>query len=173
MTFQSKDEEAEMTNKCRDAKHSLVAISGEIYDYAYDHYSLPAEWDEANVLVTSDPSAIDPESDAGRLTIVTSAAPQIAWLFGRLRDAFARLSDGGLKRHHYLRLTGVARAHELTTDGDYKVNGILSEVMNEAFVILEEMEKEAFEASRSLPATGLESAAIPHATNRWQEALVC
>src|ERR1044071_6059333 len=131
---------AEMNNKYRDAKHSLVGISEEIYDYAYDYYSLPAEWDGEDVFITSEPFVIE-KSDAGLLVIVTSAAPQIAWLFGRLRDVFARLGDGGLKRHHYLRLTGVARAQELTTDDDYKVNGILREVMNEAFVILEEMEK--------------------------------
>jgi hypothetical protein len=86
-----------MTNKYRDAKHALWSVSEEIYDYAYDYYSLPSEWDGADVFVTAEPLAIDANSDAGRLTIVTSAAPQIAWLLGRLRDAFANLGDGGLE----------------------------------------------------------------------------
>src|ERR1051325_2382775 len=157
-----------MTNKYRDAKHALWVISEEIYDYAYEYYSLPAQWDEGDVLITSEPFVIE-KSDAGRLVIVTSAAPPIAWLFGRLRDVFARLGDGGLERHHYLRLTGVARAHELTADGDYKVNGILREVMNEAFVILEEMEKEGSARSRSLPEIGRQSLAMPEVSNRQPE----
>jgi hypothetical protein len=163
---------AEMNNKYTDAKHSLVAISEEIYDYAYDYYSLPAEWDGDDVFITSEPFVIE-KADAGLLVIFTSAAPQIAWLFGRLRDAFARLGDGGLKRQHYLRLTGVARAHELTADGDYKVNGILREIMNEAFVILKEIGKEDSESSRSAAETHLPSVVTAQASNRWHEAMVC
>jgi hypothetical protein len=146
MTFASR-REVEMTGKYRKTKHALVAISEEIYEYAYDHYRLPYEWDGADVLVTSEPLAIDAKSDAGRLVIVTTAAPQIAWLFGRLRDAFPKMGNGALESQHYVRLGGVARAHELTSDGEYKVNGTLREVMNEAFVILEEMEKEEFAPS--------------------------
>jgi hypothetical protein len=172
MTFGSKDQEVEMKNKYRDAKHSLVAISEEVYDYAYNYYSLPAEWDEADIFITSKPFAIE-KSDAGRLLIVTSAAPQIAWLFGRLRDAFAGLGDGGLETHHYLRLTGAARAYELTADGDYKVNGILREVMNEAFLILEELENDELARSRSKVDTDPPSVPTPQAAIGWQEAVVC
>ena len=71
-----------MTNRYRDAKHALWSASEEIYEYAYDYYSLPSEWDGRDLFITSDPSAVGANA-AGRHVIVTSAAPQIAWLFGR------------------------------------------------------------------------------------------
>ena len=133
-----------MTNKYRDAKHALWSVSEEIYDYAYDYYSLPSEWDGRDLLITSDPAAVGAQV-AGRDVLVTSAAPQLAWLFGQLRDAFTSLGPGGLESLHYLRLAGVARAYELASDREYKLNGILRAVMNEAVVILEEMQREEIE----------------------------
>src|SRR5437016_3482548 len=109
MRFRSKDKEDEMANRYRDVKHALWSVSAEIYDYAYDYYSLPSEWDGRDLFITSDLTAVVTNA-AGRHLIVTSAAPQIAWLFGRLRDAFTSLGPGGLESHHYLRLGGVARA---------------------------------------------------------------
>ena len=138
-----------MTNRYRDAKHALWSVSEEIYEYAYDYYSLPSEWDGRDLFITSDTTAVVTNA-AGRHVIVTSAAPQIAWLFGRLRDAFNRLGAGGLESQHYLRLGGVAKAYELTSAREYKVNGILRAVMNEAVVILEEMEKEEIAPSKSM-----------------------
>ena len=159
-----------MTNRYRDAKHALWSVSEEIYDYAYDFYSLPSEWDGRDLFITSDTTAVVTNA-AGRHVIVTSAAPQIAWLFGRLRDAFTSLGPGGLESQHYLRLAGVARAYELTSDREYKLNGILREVMNEAFVIFREREKEGFESSRPLPEMKLQSVAIPQTSNRRPEAV--
>ena len=171
MTFASKKRELEMENKYRKAKHALWSVSEEIYEYAYDYYSLPSEWNGADVFVTSDTLAADAKSDA-QLVIVTSAAPQIAWLFGRLRNAFTSVGNAGLESHHYLRLGGVAQAYELASDREYKVSGILREVMNEAFVIFEEMEQEEFAPSRSMPEMSLQTVAIPQGTNRRQEAAV-
>jgi hypothetical protein len=136
-----------MTNKYRDAKHALWSVSEEIYDYAYDYYSLPSDWDERDLFITSDTTAVVSNA-AGRHVIVTSAAPQIAWLFGRLRDAFASLGNHGLESEHYVRLAGVAKVYELTSDREYKLNGILRAVMNEAEVILEEMQREEIEPAR-------------------------
>lgn len=161
-----------MTKKYREAKHALWSVSEEIYDYAYDFYSLPSEWDGRDVFITSDP-ATPGANAAGRLVIGTSAAPQIAWLFGRLRDAFTSLGNPGLESQHYVRLGGVASAYERTSDREYKVNGILRAVMNEAFVILEEMEKEEFEPSRSMVEMNLPSLPNSQGNNRRQEAVFC
>lgn len=161
-----------MTKKYRAAKHALWSVSEEIYDYAYDFYSLPSEWDGRDVFITLDPAAPGANA-AGRLVIGTSAAPQIAWLFGRLRDAFTSLGNAGLESQHYVRLGGVARAYELISDREYKVNGILRAVMNEAFVILEEMEKEEFEPSRSMVEMNLSSLPNSQGNNRRQEAVFC
>lgn len=161
-----------MTKKYRAAKHALWSVSEEIYDYAYDFYSLPSEWDGRDVFITSDPAAPGVNA-AGRLVIGTSAAPQIAWLFGRLRDAFTSLGNAGLESQHYVRLGGVARAYELTSDREYKVNAILRAVMNEAFVILEEMEKEEFEPSKSMVEMNLSSLPNSQGNNRRQEAVFC
>jgi len=160
-----------MINKYRDAKHALWSVSEEIYDYAYDSYSLPAEWDGRDVVITSGPPAGGANA-AGRLVIVTSAAPQIAWLFGRLRDAFTNLGPGGLESQHYLRLAGVARAYELTSDREYKLNGILRAVMNEAVVILEEMQRGETEPAARMPEMNLPSVPSPQGNIHWQEAVV-
>ena len=161
-----------MINKYRDAKHALWSVSEEIYDYAYDFYSLPAEWDGRDVFITSDPTAGGANA-AGRHVIVTSAAPQIAWLFGRLRDAFTSLGPGGLESQHYLRLGGVAKAYELTSVREYKLNGILRAVMNEAVAILEEMQREEIEPVTRMPEMNLPSVPSPQGNSHWQEAVVC
>ena len=161
-----------MTNKYRDAKHALWSISEEIYDYAYDYYSLPSDWDERDLFITSDTTAVVTKA-AGRHVIVTSAAPQIAWLFGRLRDAFASLGDYGLESEHYLRLAGVAKAYELTSVREYKLNGILRAVMNEAEVILEEMQREEIEPAKWMPEMNLPSVPSKQGNSHWQEAVVC
>ena len=161
-----------MTNRYRDAKHALWSVSEEIYEYAYDYYSLPSEWDGRDLFITSDTTAVVTNA-AGRQVIVTSAAPQIAWLFGRLRDAFTSLGPDGLESQHYLRLGGVARAYELTSDREYKLNGILRAVMNEAVVILEEMQREESEPATRLPEMNLPSVPSPQGNSRWQEAVVC
>lgn len=171
MTFASKEKEGEMTD--RDAKHALWAISEEIYQYAYDHYRMPSEWNEPDVSITSKPLAVGANSCAGRLVVVTSAAPQIAWLFGRLRDAFIKFGTGSLESQHYIRLGGVARAYELTSDREYKVNGILRAVMNEAFAILEEMQREEIEPLPPMAEMNLLSVPSPQGNSRWQEAVVC
>jgi len=160
-----------MINKYRDAKHALWSVSEEIYDYAYDFYSLPAEWDGRDVFITSDPTAGGANA-AERDGIVTSAAPQLAWLFGRLRDAFTNLGSGGLESQHYLRLAGVARAYELTSDREYKLNGILRAVMNEAVVILEEMQGGETEPAARMPEMNLPSVPSPQGNIHWQEAVV-
>jgi hypothetical protein len=165
--------EDEMTNRYRDAKHALWTVSEEIYDYAYDYYSLPSDWDRTDIFITSEPAAVNENSGAGRLVMVTSAAPQIAWLFGRLRDAFTSLGKGGLESQHYLRLGGVARAYELTSDREYKVNGILRAVVNEADVILEEMQREEIEPATRLPEMVPPSVPSLRGNSRWQEAVVC
>ena len=161
-----------MANRYRDAKHALWSASEEIYEYAFDYYSLPSEWDGRDLFITSDPSAVGANA-AGRHVIVTSAAPQIAWLFGRLRDAFTSLGTGGLESQHYLRLGGVARAYELTSAREYKVNGILRAVMNEAVVILEEMQREEIEPATRMPEINLPSVPSPKGNSHWQEAVVC
>jgi hypothetical protein len=161
-----------MTDKFREPKHALWSVSEEIYEYAYDYYSLPSEWDGREVFITSD-AAAPGANTAGRLVIVTSAAPQIAWLFGRLRDAFAKLGHRSLESQHYVRLGGVARANELTSDAEYKTNGILRAVMNEAFLILEEME--AGEIESPSPMSELNVATIPKSSPNYrpQEAVFC
>jgi hypothetical protein len=164
--------EDEMTNKYRDAKHALWSVSEEIYEYAYDFYSLPSEWDGRDIFITSEPAAVSENSGAGRVVMVTSAAPQIAWLFGRLRDAFTNLGPGGLESQHYLRLAGVARAYELTSDREYKLNGILRAVMNEAVVMLEEMLREETEPATQMPEMNLPSVPSPQGNSHWQEAVV-
>jgi len=160
-----------MANRYRDAKHALWSVSEEIYDYAYDYYSLPSEWDGCDLFVTSDRTAVVTNA-AGRHVIVTSAAPQIAWLFGRLRDAFTSLGHRGLESQHYLRLAGVARAYELTSDREYKLNGILRAIMNEAVVILEEMQREETEPATRMPEMNLRSIPSPQRNSQWQEAVV-
>jgi hypothetical protein len=163
--------EDEMINKYRDAKHALWSMSEEIYDYAYDYYSLPSEWDERDLFITQTRAVVT--NAAGRHVIVTSAAPQIAWLFGRLRDAFTNLGHGGLESEHYLRLGGVARAYELTSDREYKLNGILRAVMNEAVVIFEEMQREEIEPATPILELKLPSIPSPQENSHWQEAVVC
>ena len=161
-----------MTNRYREAKHALWSVSEEIYDYAYDFYSLPSEWDGGDLFITSDTTAVVTNA-AGRHVIVTSAAPQIAWLFGRLRDAFTSLGPGGLESQHYLRLAGIAKAYEHTSDREYKLNGILCTVMNEAVVILEEMQREEIEPVTRMSEMNLPSVPSPQGNSHWQEALVC
>jgi hypothetical protein len=161
-----------MTNRYRDAKHALWSVSEEIYDYAYGYYSLPSEWDGRDLFITSDPTTVGANA-AGRHVIVTSAAPQIAWLFGRLRDAFTNLGPGGFESQHYLRLAGVARAYELTSDREYKLNGILRAVMNEAGVILEEMQREETEPATRMTEMNLPSVPSRQGKSHWQEAVVC
>jgi hypothetical protein len=160
-----------MANRYRDAKHALWSASEEIYEYAFDYYSLPSEWDGRDLFITSDPSAVGANA-AGRHVIVTSAAPQIAWLFGRLRDAFASLGNGGLESEHYLRLGDVARAYELTSVREYKVNAILRAVMNEAVAILEEMQREEMEPAPRMPEMNLPSVPSPRGNSLWQEAVI-
>jgi hypothetical protein len=161
-----------MTNRYRDAKHALWSVSEEIYDYAYDYYSLPSDWDGANIFITSEPPAVSDNSGAGRVVMVTSAAPQLAWLFGQLRDAFTSLGPGGLESQHYLRLAGVARAYELASDREYKLNGILRAVMNEAVVILEELQREETEPAKRMAEMNLPSVPSPQGNIHWQEAVV-
>jgi hypothetical protein len=161
-----------MANRYRDAKHALWSVSEEIYDYAYDFYSLPSEWNGRDLFITSDPAGVGANA-AERDVIVTSAAPQLAWLLGRLRDAFSSLGPGGLESQHYLRLAGVARAYELTSDREYKLNGILRAVMNEAAVILEEMQRQEMEPATRMPEISLPSVSSPQGNSRWQEAVVC
>ena len=158
-----------MTNRYRDAKHALWSVSEEIYRYAYDFYSLPSEWDGHDVFITSDPAAAGDNPGTGRLVMVTSAAPQISWLFGRLRDAFSNL--GGLESRHYVRLIGVARAHELTSDAEYKVNGILRAVMDEAFLILEEIQTGEVQAPTPMAETDLSALPNPRGKHGLQEAV--
>jgi hypothetical protein len=161
-----------MTNRYRDAKHALWSVSEEIYDYAYDFYSLPSEWDGRDLFITSDTTAVVTNA-AGRHVMVTSAAPQIAWLFGRLRDAFTNLGPGGLESQHYLRLAGVARAYELTSDREYKLNGILRAVMNEVVVILEELQREETKPATRVTEMNLPSVLSRQGKSHWQEAVVC
>ncbi len=163
--------EDEMINKYRDAKHALWSVSEEIYDDAYDYYSLPSEWDGRDLIITSDPAAVGAQV-AGWHVLVTSAAPQLAWLFGRLRDAFTSLGPGGLESQHYLRLAGVARAYELASDREYKLNGILRAVMNEAVVILEELQREETELATRMVEMNLPSVPFPQGNIQWQEAVV-
>lgn len=163
--------EDEMINKYRDAKHALWSVSEEIYDYAYDYYSLPSEWHGRDLLITSDPAAVGAQV-ARRDVLVTSAAPQLAWLFGRLRDAFISLGLGGLESQHYLRLAAVARAYELASDREYKLNGILRAVMNEAVVILEELQREETELATRMAEMNLPSVPGPPGNIHWQEAVV-
>ena len=161
-----------MTNKYRDAKHALWSISEEIYDYAYDYYSLPSDWDERDLFITPDTTAVVTNA-AGRHVIVTSAAPQLAWLLGRLRDAFASLGKHGLENEHYLRLSGVAKAYELTSVREYKLNGILRAVMNEAEVILEEMQREEIEPATRIAEIILPLVPGPQGNSHWQKVVVC
>jgi hypothetical protein len=172
ITYQNQDKD-EMTNKYCDAKHALWSVSEEIYDYAYDYYSLPSDWDGTDIFITSEPAAVSEYSGAGRIVMVTSAAPQIAWLFGRLRDAFTSLGPGGLESQHYLRLAGVARAYELTSDREYKLNGILRAVMNEAVAILEEMQREEIEPATRILEMNLPSVPSRQGKSPRQEAVVC
>jgi len=88
-----------------------------------------------------------------------------------LRDAFTSLGAGGLESQHYLRFGGVARAYELTSAREYKVNGILRAVMNEAVVILEQMEKEEMAPSKSMVEIDLRSVPPLQASYR-REAVV-
>lgn len=128
-----------MSDRYRQAKRALCGIYQEIFEYAYDHYSLPREWHDGDVLITKKPESA--RFAPGRLTIVTPGAREIAWLLNRLRDALGSLSNGAAGADFFQRLAHLIKAHELTAVRPYRVNSILKSVMEEAFTMLEELEE--------------------------------
>ena len=128
-----------MSDRYRQAKRALCGIYQEIFEYAYDHYSLPSEWHDGDVLITTTPRSAG--FAPGRLTIVTPGAPEIAWLLNRLRDALGNLSNGTSGGDLFQRLAHLIKSHEMTAIRPYRVNSILKSVMEEAFTMLEELEE--------------------------------
>jgi hypothetical protein len=129
-----------MSERYRQAKRALCGIYQEIFEYAYDHYSLPLEWNGGEVFITSNPSR-GASLKPGRLTIITPGAPEIAWLLTRLGDAFGSLRSDAFKTEFCDRLVRLIRSHEMTAARPYRVNSILKSVIDEAFAMLEEMEE--------------------------------
>ena len=91
----------------------------------------------------------------------------------RVQACHVKMCNDGLESQHYLRLGGVARAYELTSAREHKVNGILRAVMNEAVVILEEMQREEIEPATRILEMNLPSVPSLQGKSRWQEAVVC
>jgi len=128
-----------MSDRYLQVRRALCSTYQEIFEYAYDHYRLPLDWDSGGVFITSKP-ARDASLKPGRLTITTPGAREIAWLLNRLRDAFASLNGGTFWTESYERLARLIRAHEMTAARPYRVNSILKSILDEAFTILEEIE---------------------------------
>ena len=91
----------------------------------------------------------------------------------RVQACHVKMCNDGLESQHYLRLGGVARAYELTSVREYKLNGILRAVMNEAVAILEEMQREEIEPATRILEMNLPSVPSPQENSHWQEAVVC
>jgi hypothetical protein len=139
---------ADMSERHRQVRRALCAIAQEVFDYAYDHYSLPIEWNSGEVLIVSKPSLRKPFKP-GRTTIVTSGAPEIAWLLNRVGQAFSGLSDDPSQNKSCDRLVRLIRVHEMSSAHPYRVNSILMSVIDEAFTMLDEMEQKERDQSRS------------------------
>lgn len=133
-----------MIDKYAKTKISLWELSREVYDYAYEHYSLPHEWSGNDIVVTSF-HATDAAPVNQQLAVVTSAAREVAWLFDRLRDAFGSVIDDSCKQEFYARLARSINMHEMTVDREHKTNSLLRTGLDEAFVMLDEMQKGTFE----------------------------
>ncbi|MFN2512941.1 MAG: hypothetical protein ABR568_16160 [Pyrinomonadaceae bacterium] len=129
-----------LIDKYARTKFALWELSREIYEYAYEHYSLPFEWERDNIVVTSH-APMDADFGFEQLTLVTPSPREVIWLFGRLRDAFGDLISGPGKLEFYARLAEAIRIHEIAIDREHKLNSVLRAAMLEAFLILEEMEK--------------------------------
>jgi hypothetical protein len=135
-----------MTSEYAQTKSALWALSREIYEYAYERYPLPNQWDGAEVYITSKLIPDSVHSYAERFTIVSPAAREVAWLFRRLRDAFASVVTGASRVEFYGRLARAIEIHQTTVDREHKLNSMLRAAMSEAFAVLEEMEKGTFQA---------------------------
>lgn len=133
-----------MWNTYRTTKSALVALSEEVHDYAYDYYSLPAEWKGDEVVITACGSGKINRFSTDRPVIETAAKGQVIWLLGRLRDAFGSLLDAPQRKEFYARLTDVIWLHERTSNREHRTNSILRAAMDEAFAILAELEEGKF-----------------------------
>ncbi len=136
-----------MTDKYAQTRCSLWELSREIYDYAYERYSLPNDWEGDEIVITPNKATNRENADSGieQITIVTPATREVAWLFARLRDAFGSLINGASKAEFYARLARAISIHEMKVDREHRVNSMLRAVMDKAFALLEEMEKRTFE----------------------------
>lgn len=145
-----------MSDRYRQVRRALCAVYQDVFDYAYEHYSLPVEWESAEVLITSKlPRSAMLRS--GRPTIITDCAPEIAWLLGRLGEAFSSVNSGTSGTEFYGRLARVIRKHEMA-GRPCRVNSILNAVMEEAFTMLDEMEQQEHHLSRPTAKSPLSAA---------------
>lgn len=145
-----------MSDRYRQVRRVLCAIYQDVFDYSYEHYSLPIEWDSAEVLVTSKPPQ-EAMLKSGRPMIITIRAPEIAWLLGRLREAFSSITRGTSGTEFYGRFARVIRKHEMA-HRPCRLNSMLKAVMEEAFTMLDEMEKQERRLSRAAAESPLPAA---------------
>lgn len=145
-----------MSDRYRQVRRALCSIYQDIWDYAYDHYSLPLEWESGEVFITTERPRASLKSP--RLTIVTPGAREIAWLLNGLGQAFSGLLSSASQTKFYARLARLIQAHEMSSARPYRVNSILKSVIDEAFTMLDEMETREREPSRSIAA----GAAVNH-----------
>ena len=128
-----------MIDQYAQTKFALWQLSREIYEYAYERYSLPSEWNDNEIVITSNSAGIA-EQGVEQLTITSSATRELFWLFARLREAFAGLINGPSMAQFYTRLARAINNHEMTVDSEHRVNSTLRAVMDEAALILEQLE---------------------------------
>ncbi len=76
--------------------------------------------------------------------VITTSAPELSWLFTRLRDIFAEHYNGQTKSEFFGRLANAALRYQAKRRGDEVPGDLLAAVLHEAFAIADEMEEGTF-----------------------------
>lgn len=127
-------------------KLSLIDLSKDIEDKAFDKKLQQSEWGGADVFITSQKEKDDGDSFYPQpRKVFTPFSKQVSWLFEHLRDAFSGLIDGTSKIEFYGRLANAAAMYQKSVNGDGNAQDILRAVLYEAVIMLEEMEEGTFD----------------------------
>jgi hypothetical protein len=104
------------------------------------------EWKGADVVITAQ---LPQKQDGGFYPepryVVTPSAKQLSWLFIQLRNIFSDLYDGASKIEFFGRLANAALRYQNRCEGNEKQYDLLLAVLNEAYLILDDMKEGIFE----------------------------
>lgn len=130
------------SQKIDDVKSQLEQLATQIYVGDIDTAEL---WGGADVLIA--PSRSSKPSGGfypSPRQVVTANAPQLSWLFFRLRDIFIDFNDGQTKVEFFGRLANAAIRYQKKSGGDEILHDLLAAVLHEAFAIADEIEEGSF-----------------------------